>query len=162
MKRLKWLANNIEFVAGATFSGIMIILLFIQVVSRYLFGYSIAFTEEIATILFILSVYMGAVGATRRKQHLKIELVINMLKPKTKLIVSILANIVFMVANGFIIYGLIGVTLNLKKYGMTTAITQIPKWTVYAVIPIVFVVITIRLIEECVHSYREIKELNEN
>ncbi len=158
MNRMKWFFNNIEYITGGAFSAAMVILLFLQVVSRYAFRHSISFTEEIAVILFILSVYLGAVGATRRKQHLRIEVVVNLLKPKAKLVLAIIANIVFMITNLFLIYGLIGITANLKKYGMVTPITEIPKWTVYTVLPVAFIAITIRLIEECFNSAKEYKE----
>lgn len=62
--------------------GLMMCLLFIQVISRYVFGYSLAFTEEISVILFILSVYIGAIGGTRRGQHLKIEIFDDLFKQK--------------------------------------------------------------------------------
>ncbi len=160
MQKFKWFLNNMEFVLGGVCAGIMMILLFLQVVSRYVFNYSIAFTEELALIFFILSIYIGAVGATRRKQHLKIEFVINMFKPKGQLVTAFISNIAFMITNVFIIYGLVGVTANLKKYGMTAPITQIPKWIVYAVIPIVFVVITIRLIKDCTDIIYKINKLD--
>ncbi len=157
MKRLKWFLGNIEYIVAASFSAVMVVLLFLQVVSRYVFRNSISFTEEIAIVLFILSVYLGAVGATRRRQHLKIEVVTNLLKPKAQTVLAVIANIVFMITNVFIIYGLIGVVANLKRFGMTTAITEIPKWAIYSVLPISFAAITIRLIEDTVKIIRESK-----
>jgi TRAP-type C4-dicarboxylate transport system permease small subunit len=157
MKQLRWFFANIEYVVGAAFSAIMVLLLFVQVVSRYVFGFSIAFTEEVALMLFILSVYLGAVGATRRKQHLRIEVVVNLFKPRSRTILAIVANIVFMATNAVLIYGLSLVTLNLKKFGMRTPLTLTPKWMVYAILPLVFVVISIRLSEDCLHLYRELK-----
>ncbi len=158
MNRVKWFFSNIEYIAAGSFSAAMVILLFLQVVSRYVFRNSISFTEEVAIILFILSVYLGAIGATRRRQHLKIEVVVNLLKPKAKLVMALIANIVFMITNMFLIYGLIGVTANLKRFGMVTPITGIPKWAIYTVLPVSFLVITIRLIEDSKNLVREYKD----
>lgn len=81
-KKLFWLFDNLEYLLSMFCMGLMMCLLFIQVISRYVFGYSLAFTEEISVILFILSVYIGAIGGTRRGQHLKIEILTTFLNKK--------------------------------------------------------------------------------
>ena len=55
-KKLFWIFNNLEYLLSMLCMGVMMTLLFIQVVSRYVFGHSITWTEEISIILFILSV----------------------------------------------------------------------------------------------------------
>lgn len=155
-KKIFWLFNHIEYILSTIFSGIMIILLFIQVISRYVFQHSLAYTEELAIILFILSVYFGAIGATRRDQHLKIELFTNILNDKGKLICQILADIAFIVANCFLSVGCVGITQNLFVHNMTTAITNIPKWIPYAVIPLALTIISIRLIQEIINLIRKL------
>lgn len=156
MKKILWFFNHIEYILSTVFSGIMIFLLFIQVVSRYVFKHSLAYTEELAIILFILSVYFGAIGATRRDQHLKIELFTNTLSARGKLIAQVFANIAFIIANCFLTVGCIGITHNLYLRQMTTAITNIPKWIPYAVIPFALTIISIRLIQEIVLLIRRI------
>lgn len=160
MSKAKFLLNNLEFLIGGLFSIIMVAVLFIQVVSRYVFTYSLAFSEELAVILFIMTVYVGAIGATRRNQHLKIELLTNVLKPRAKLIVNIIADITFMIANVFIIYGISKVTMNLFDYGMKTAILQIPKWICYVVLPFCFAVITVRLFQGVVVKAKQLHGFN--
>lgn len=157
-KKLLWFIDHFEYILSTVFSGIMIVLLFIQVFSRYILRHSLAFTEEIAIILFILSVYFGAIGATRRKQHLKIELFTNTLSQKGKIITEILSNVFFIVANIFLTVGCIGITKNLYLHGMTTAITHLPKWIAYAVIPFALTIISIRLLQEIASLFKVLKE----
>ena len=137
-KKLLWFFNNFEFIIATLLSTGMFTLLFIQVIARYVFNHALAFTEEIAVVLFILSVYFGAIGATRRHSHLSIELVTNTLSPKNKLIANIIANAFFVGANTLLTIGCFDVTRNLYIRGMMTAVTHIPKWIFYAVIPFAF------------------------
>ena len=104
-KKLFWLFDNLEYLLSMFCMGLMMCLLFIQVISRYVFGYSLAFTEEISVILFILSVYIGAIGGTRRGQHLKIEILTTFLNKKGQTVCQILSDLVFIVVNCFLSYG---------------------------------------------------------
>ncbi|TFW09542.1 TRAP transporter small permease [Oxalobacteraceae bacterium OM1] len=54
---------------------IMVVLLFSNVVARYGFGAGFAGGEEIARLLFVWMVFLGAVLGLRRKAHLGVELV---------------------------------------------------------------------------------------
>jgi len=156
-KKLKWFFDNLEYILSMICMGVMMTLLFIQVVSRYVFRHSFAFTEEIAVILFILSVYIGAIGGTRRGQHLKIELLTNYLPEKGKVVCQILSDIVFIVVNFFLIYGSASVVMNLMNYGMRTPITRLPKWIPYAVIPIALVLISVRLVQDIAVQVKKLR-----
>lgn len=161
MSKIKYLLSNFEYLLGGIFSILMVTLLFIQVVSRYAFGYSLAFSEELAVIFFIFTVYLGAIGATRRNQHLKVEIITERLGEKGKLITGILADIIFIIANIFIIYGVIKITGNLMHYGMSTAILQIPKWICYTMLPFAFTIISFRLVQNILTKYQSLKHLRD-
>ena len=156
MNKIKYFFNNFEFIIGMLLSMVMVSVLFIQVVSRYVFNYSLAFSEELAIIMFILSVYFGAIGAVRRDQHLRIELLASKVSPKTRILMRIIADSAFIVANVFIMYGIILVTANLRAFGMTTAILGIQKWMCYAVLPFSFFVMSLRLGQGIYHRIKEL------
>lgn len=147
-QKISWLLANLEFVISAIFMATMATLCFIQVVTRVVFGHSLTFTEELCNILFILSIYIGAIGGTRRNQHLRLELVTNLLSAKGQAICKIISNICFMVINCFLCYGMVGIIKNLFTYNMVTPILKIAKWIPYAVIPLSLALICVRLIQE--------------
>lgn len=161
-KKLFWIFNNLEYLLSMLCMGIMMTLLFIQVISRYVFGHSITWTEEISIILFILSVYIGAIGGTRRGQHLKIELLTSALSPKGQAVCQILSDIAFIVVNCFLCVGSYSVVSNLHHYGMQTAITHLPMWIPYAIIPLALVLISVRLLQDILIQVRKLQsgELN--
>lgn len=156
-KKLLWFFNNIEFIIATILSTGMFTILFVQVIARYVFNHAFAFPEEIAVVLFILSVYFGAIGATRRHSHLSLELVTNALSPKNKLIMNIIADLFFIGADTLLTIGCIHVTSNLYVRGMTTAVTHMPKWIFYAVIPFAFTLISVRLIQEIIIIIKKLK-----
>ena len=57
----------------AFFLAVMIILVFMNVVFRYLFSKGFAWSEEIARLCFIYLVYLGSIGAMRDNRHLLID-----------------------------------------------------------------------------------------
>lgn len=157
MSKFKWVLNHLEYIIASVLSSVMFTILFIQVIARYVIHHSVPFAEELAVILFILSVYFGAIGATRRHSHLSLELLTNKLSDRNRLIMNIVADVIFIIVSICLTYGCIGVIQNLYTSHMRTAVMGLPKWIPYAVIPFAFVIISIRLIQEIVIICRKLK-----
>ena len=69
MDKFKKILDNLEYYIAAFCLGLMTFLCFIQVVSRYVFNFSITWAEELSVMLFIVSVFIGAIGGTRRNMR---------------------------------------------------------------------------------------------
>jgi TRAP-type C4-dicarboxylate transport system permease small subunit len=61
----------------AFFLVLMIVLVFMNVVFRYVFSKGFVWSEEIARLCFIYLVYLGSIGAMRDNRHLLIDSVLN-------------------------------------------------------------------------------------
>ncbi len=68
----------------AVFLGIMIALVFLNVILRYVFNTGLAWTEEIARICFIYLVYLGTIDAYRDNRHLGVELLVERVPEKAR------------------------------------------------------------------------------
>ncbi|MDR2177471.1 MAG: TRAP transporter small permease [Treponema sp.] len=75
-KFLNTLFRGVEILI-AFFLAAMIILVFMNVVFRYLFSKGFAWSEEIARLCFIYLVYLGSIGAMRDNQHLIIDSILS-------------------------------------------------------------------------------------
>jgi TRAP-type C4-dicarboxylate transport system permease small subunit len=151
--------NNIDRYLAIFFTCMMIMLLFMQVVSRYLFKFSFSWTEELAIICFILSVYTSSSLAVTRRQHLRIKILHNKVTPKMQKMLDLLSNVVFafvMLALGKGMYVVVG---NLHKYHAKYVATGIPKYIVYGAIWVTFYIMVIRLVQDSIKLLREYKEL---
>jgi TRAP-type C4-dicarboxylate transport system permease small subunit len=154
---VKKILNSFEVYAGAFCLGVMILLLFLQVFSRYVLRHSFSWTEELALIFFILSIYFGATAAIRRKQHLRLDVIMSKLNIKNQQILGIIDNIVFFVFNCIIITGLYALVKRLYTNDTRTAVTDIPKWIVYSFLPFLFALMNIRLIQDSIEKIKKIK-----
>lgn len=143
---MKKIIKDFDLYLGAITSGMMIVILMAQVFSRYVLNRAFSWSEEIALILFIMSVYFGASAAVKTNQHLRLEIILSKDNPKVRLILDLIGNAVFALFNIIILWGVIPIVLNLKARGTATAVTGIPKWTYYIVLPIMFIVMVIRLV----------------
>jgi TRAP-type C4-dicarboxylate transport system permease small subunit len=159
---MKKFFDNFEIYLGAICSGAMIFILLLQVISRYIFNNAFSWSEELAIILFILSVYFGASAAIKTKQHLRLEIILDKVNPKTKLILELIGNFCFGLFNCIILTGFVPIVLRLKQNGTETAVTGIPKWLIYGVLPFLFILMLIRLLEASICIIKKIKSLDSN
>jgi TRAP-type C4-dicarboxylate transport system permease small subunit len=132
-------------------------LLFLQVFSRYVMQRAFSWTEELALIFFILSIYFGAAAAVRRNQHLRLEIILNRLGPKGRLILFIIDNVIFIVFNCIIFTGLYALTKRIQANNARTAVTNIPKWMIYSFLPFLFMVMNIRLVQDIIDKVKQLK-----
>jgi TRAP-type transport system small permease protein len=63
---------------------VMLVLIFVQVVTRYLFGYTAEWSEELARFLFVWVVFLGSALIMGESGHLAVEFVPKYLKSQNK------------------------------------------------------------------------------
>jgi C4-dicarboxylate transporter, DctQ subunit len=151
--------KNMERFLAIFFTGMMVLLLFMQVVSRYVINYSFVWTEEAAIICFILSIYTSATLAITRRQHLRIKILHGFVGPKAQKILDIASNALFALAMLVLGKGMFTILSNLYRYGAKYITTGIPKYVVYGVIWVMFYLMVIRLAQDSARLVREYKEL---
>jgi len=137
----------------------MFFVLFLQVVSRYVFNAAFSWSEELALILFVWSIYLGACAAIRKHQHLRLEIVIDKLKPKARLVIDLIGNFVFASFNVIIMFGVIPIVMRMFNAGTSTAVLAIPKWINYAMLPTMFTLMIFRLMQDSIIRVGEYRKL---
>ena len=160
LRIIKWLDKNLERTIALFFAISMFVLLFLQVVCRYIFRYPLPWSEEWAVICFVLSTYFGGVVAIRRRQLVKIEFFTYRLSPKGKLIARIVSSIMLIVFCFIMSFGVLNITQVLFRIGTVTSVTRFPKFLLYGCIPVCLWLCCIRYTQEIWVSIKEIKQLN--
>ncbi|MDR7868364.1 MAG: TRAP transporter small permease [Sporomusaceae bacterium] len=154
MQKAKWVFDNLEVIFGVLTTVLLVVLMFIQVISRYVFNYALPWTEELAIICFIVSVYFGCALAVTRDQHLTIDLFLHYMPFKVKKVLALASNICFI---GFCLY-IIGPMSELleKLYtGKTKMIvTGVPHYIVYSIVVFCLMLTVVRLIQKSISIYR--------
>ena len=73
MKVLKWLDANLEKYCCVVLMSVMTVIIFVQVVARYVFQNSLSWSEELARYIFIWLVYLGISYGCQMRKHIKID-----------------------------------------------------------------------------------------
>jgi TRAP-type C4-dicarboxylate transport system permease small subunit len=135
---------------------VSVVVIFMQVVMRYVFQSSLSWSEELGRYIFIWFTWLGTGYAVRRRRHLRIEIMSDLFGERGRLVLEILAMIVwcafsvFLVDKGFVI------TAMVWRRGQLTAAMEIPTALAYAAIPVGSALMALRLVDEIIRSVRRL------
>ncbi len=82
---------------------------------RKIFGISLSWAFEMASILFIWSTFIGASAAYKHKMHIGIDFLVELLPPAVKKFVVVLVNLLMIIIIGYIFYSSITFVLGTSK-----------------------------------------------
>jgi TRAP-type C4-dicarboxylate transport system, small permease component len=126
--------NNLlieEHIAGF-FLGVMLLLGFINIISRCVSGFSFAFTEEVIVYLFVASTYLAISSCVYRGLHLSVTLISDIFKKRKIYVAELIFEIINLIAVYvlFSILAYLSVKLCIKqvKYDYLTPVLQMPTW----------------------------------
>ncbi|MCG8635538.1 MAG: TRAP transporter small permease [Desulfobacterales bacterium] len=124
-----------------------VVLLFIQILLREFFSYSISWGEELATYLFVWFVFFGACYACRLGAHNRVTFQFKLLPRRLGVAIEAFADLVWIIFNCYFIYlsyTFVFVKMNLFWKSQTMGI---PMKYFYVVLPLAFVLMTLRVIQ---------------
>ena len=155
MFNLAWIIEHIEEMLGASLLAAMACFAFANVITRYVFQYPLAFTEELEVNALVWLTMFGTSSAFRRRKHLSMlyfqEQLPASFRRALKVLIPLLGIGLFATL-GFLGYLQI---VDEKILEITSESLGIPQWFYTIGIPIGCSMIVLRIIQA---SYREIKE----
>lgn len=160
MKVIRWLDEHLEEYMIVILTAVMTILLFLQVLFRFVLNLPLAWVEEISLYSMVWLCYFGCSLAIKMREHLKMEIITNFLKPKAKKIFDMISLILFFAFAVFVLYHVTLLTVDILQRGQVTAVLEIPKWIPYAGVPVAFLLMLIRMIQDFIRTIREMKEID--
>ncbi len=123
---------EIEF-AGLLMAAILVVLI-LQIITRYVFNAPLAWTEEVARHLFIWLVFFGASGAIAQRSHVVVDVLFNTFPKPLRTAASIGSNFLVLFFLGNLFYwGALSVQ---RMWSIPTATLELPQGLVYAVFPV--------------------------
>ncbi|WP_162515883.1 TRAP transporter small permease [Aeromonas sobria] len=84
---------------------LMVLLVFVNVLMRYFLNSGLPWSEELARICFVYTVCFGIVIGVKEKNHLKVDIITNILPVKINKIISIFSNCICMGVMGVLFVG---------------------------------------------------------
>jgi C4-dicarboxylate transporter, DctQ subunit len=120
--------------------------LFVNVVLRYGFNYSLAWSEELVREVIIYTTFIGCSAAVKNRSMIKIDASVQLF-PRLKPALTLFSNFATAVFAGMMIYfGWLMVALQLRTH-QKTIIMQIPLAYLYAILPLMGAMMLIRAVQ---------------
>lgn len=73
---------------------LMLIIMAVQVISRYALGIAVSWTDEASRYLFLAEIFLGSVLALRYQEHIRITIVTDILTPSLRNIAASVADVI--------------------------------------------------------------------
>ena len=127
--------------------------LFANVVLRYGFNYTLAWSEELVRIVIIYSTFVGASVAIKQRAMIRIDAVVQIF-PKLKPGLTVYTSFLMLFFAGMMVY--YGYQMTHLQYitHQKTIIMQIPLVIVYAIMPVMGVMVGIRTIQVMIQDFK--------
>ena len=135
-----------EYISAILFIS-LIVLCSLQILFRFVFNFSLSWTEELSRYVFIALVYFSASLAVLRGAHVRVEVIDGFVQGRKKEILDSIIDLsfaLFMIWIGY--YGL-ELTIDALDIEQTTPALEWKSGWVYAIIPFTFYLIALRLIQ---------------
>ncbi len=156
-KILGWLDKVLSFFEEWTlFISVMVALvaLFFNVVFRYGFNYTLAWSEELVREVIIFTTFIGCSAAIKNRSMIKIDALVQLV-PKLKTPLNLISNIATLIFAGMMLfYGWKMAALQAATH-QKTIIMQIPLVYLFAILPVMGGMMLIRTIQV---MYQDIME----
>ncbi|WP_273853507.1 TRAP transporter small permease [Guptibacillus spartinae] len=153
MKIIRAIDRRLEEFLLVVFSTLMVSVIFLQVVMRVT-GNSLSWSEELGRYSFIWLVYIGISYGVKKQRHIKVEVMLLLLKEKGKLIVAMIANLLFLLFCLYVIVYGYDIASQLLSFGQKSPALHIPMGAVYMATPIGFGLSAIRLLQNLYSQFK--------
>ena len=161
---MKFLNEHLEACFIVPLMFLMSIIIFVQVVMRYVFHSSLTWSEEMAIYLFVWLFYFSVAYTAKKEAHIRIDAAINIYPKKARPYVEILSEIIVLAFAIFIAATSVTVFQKITASGQISPALHVPMQFVYAAPLVGFFLTAIRQIQ-CIikkikglHNHEEVQE----
>ena len=143
---MKFIIKYFEELLASVAITIVVLSAFYGVISRYILNNPVAWSNEIATIAFTWTVFLGAAAAWKYDKHIHLDLVYDFFPKRIKIVSDWLKNLILAVFFVYVLY--LSIQFTITAYNKPTAILRIPFSYVDVPVVIFFISIIIRSIQK--------------
>lgn len=114
----------------------MLALAFVNVVARYIFKASLSYTEEITTMLLVLISALGSGIAAKKKAHLGLSALTDLLPGKYQRYVTFYTNVLGAFVGLILLYTGVMMSVNEYRLEQISIGLQVPTWIYCSFVPV--------------------------
>jgi C4-dicarboxylate transporter DctQ subunit len=138
--------DNVETVVCETLLALFVLLLFAQVLARQLFGYSIAWSEELSTYMFVWFAYLGAVVAAKMSAHNRVTFHFQFMPAWLAKTLRTVADLLWVAFNVSFVWLSCDFVFNRMNLFWKSQTLGVPMKYFYMILPIAFTLMTLRIL----------------
>lgn len=138
--------NKTETVLCELLLAAFVTLLFVQIVARQVFGYSIAWSEELSTYMFVWFAYMGAVVAAKISAHNRVMFQFKYLPKALGKFMLAASDVLWIAFNLYFAYLAYDFVFNHMNRFWKSQTLGIPMKWIYLILPIAFALMALRVL----------------
>lgn len=153
MKKFDDLLIKILYYICAISTFLMTIIITGQVLSRYIVGQSLTWSEELGRYLFVWITFLGTAVAVKQGSHVALDLLVNKFSGVSKKVLMISNNGFIFLFGICLTYG--GMKLVSLGANQTSPTLELPMNMVYAVIPISGIILLYFVFSETISIIKE-------
>ncbi len=158
MQRILTLVNeNAERWALLVFYVMLVATMFIEVVRREVFAYSSIWGEEIVRYSFIYLAWIGCAAAVRERGHIRIDVILEYVGPRTKAVIYIFGDLVMLIVSLVAFYYSYETLHVAMKFGNVTHGLRIGQAWFLAAVPIGFALVIFRIIQSLIRDINDLR-----
>ena len=154
MKLLRFLNDHFEEYLLVVLMVVEVVVVFAQVVTRYVFHSPLAWSEVLARYMFIWLVWIGAAYATKLRKNIIIDVVASKFKGATKLISEIINFVLFVVLMLFMLWTTSTVMMQVYESNSIGTGTHLPMWIVWLSLPLSMALNLLRYTQNFVYDMK--------
>lgn len=133
---LKSIVLNLDAIITCVTLSLCTILVNANIFCRYLFKTPIYWAEEVATSLFIWTVFVGSAYAYRNHSHLGVDILVKMLPGKAKKVTQLIISLIEIAVLAMLTY--VSAQYVQHSWNRVTDVLMMPRWYFSIAVPIGF------------------------
>jgi len=102
MKWIRKIAKNVDDIIGLVSLGLVVIVVFINVISRYIFDNPLTWSDELATALFVWCIFIGSSVCAKYGSHISIDIMVDIMPKKVRKILDIFGKLLVLAFNVYL------------------------------------------------------------
>jgi len=154
---LKFLNEHLEDIFIIPLMIGMSVLIFVQVIMRYVFGNSLVWSEELARYLFVWLVYFSVSYTAKREKHIRIDAALMVFPVKLRPYIEILSEVLIFLFSIFIVVTSITVVQKIAASGQHSPALGLPMQLVYAAPLVGFILTAFRSLQTIGKKVKNLK-----
>lgn len=156
MKKIVKLYDTLEAYVLVLALAFSTLLIFVQVIFRYVLNDSITWSEELARYIFIWMIWLGTSVSMKTKEHIRMDMLMNKVHGKGKYILELVSGIIMLAFCIFLVKYGYDLVMSMMSRGNKSVALRLPMWIVYSSLPFSQLIVALRLIGNIVSDARKL------